>query len=98
MKRAVLLFLIFGVVPAWADMWARAGHDYMHLTMDPCPHSILALLKPESHGLFKAAIEVLDGVSLTACWALDEDDVFVAYEDGQAFIVSLKSFQLEGRP
>jgi hypothetical protein len=89
--RSVLLCAALAASPAFADQVFDAGAgDYIRLTDQPCK----AQLEPAWQRLHpRAAVALINGKPLKACWVSVEGIAAIRYEDGASVGIPLSVFK-----
>jgi hypothetical protein len=100
--RTLIVAAILAASPAFARVYendtmvAKRGADVIRLWETPCVHAgTLGLIKPEFRERFKKARAMIGGVDFYACWTMEENAVFVLFEDGDQSVVPVSEFKPE---
>jgi hypothetical protein len=91
--------VLFGATTAVAkkttdELEARAGEVVIRIAATPCVNkTVLENLKPEYHAQFRKAEIRTAGKPVNGCWTIDDQGVYLMFEDGNQGYVPPQMFK-----
>jgi len=76
------------------ELEARAGEVVIRIAATPCVNkTVLENLKPEYHAQFRKAEIRTAGKPVNGCWTIDDQGVYLMFEDGNQGYVPPQMFK-----
>ncbi len=102
MLLKIILALSLTILPIFSlsakkttdELEARAGEVVIRIADKPCVNkTVLENLKPEYHAQFRKAEIRTAGKPTNGCWTVDENGVYLMFEDGNQGYVPKEIFK-----